>query len=225
MTYFANLALSDYAEWAAFLASLLLFSGRRGAGWRPFVFYLAFVLVVEAFGAAMQAAWRREHGESNYSYYNALVAVQAIFFSWLFTRIFAHQQRAALMIRIFFGCFAVVYATEAISNPFKDYYLFSRILLAAILLFACCSYFLDLLRSNTTASPLGEPYFWIATGLFFFYLATIPFLAFRKQIAAYRSAHPDSNISYILTGASLVLYTCWIIGFLCTKKERIWKRS
>ncbi|RYD87747.1 MAG: hypothetical protein EOP50_20260 [Sphingobacteriales bacterium] len=129
------------------------------------------------------------------------------------------------MICIFLGCFAVAYIMEAATYPFKDYYIVSRILLAALILFACCSYFLNLLRSNTVASPLSVPYFWITTGLFFFYLATIPFLAFRKQIAAYRSAHPDSNISYIFTGASLVLYACWVIGFLCKKREQLWKPS
>ncbi|RYY83991.1 MAG: hypothetical protein EOO15_20295 [Chitinophagaceae bacterium] len=195
------------------------------AGWRPFIFYLAFVLVVEGFGAAMQAAWRQEHQENNYSYYNALIAVQAVFFTWLFGRIFQHQQRSRLITRIVLGCFLVVFATEALSYPFKTYYVFSRILLAAALLFACCSYFLDLLRSNTTTSPLRVPYFWIVTGLFFFYLGTVPFVAFRKQIAAYRSAHPQSQIILILTGASVVLYTCWIIAFLCKKKEPTWKPS
>ncbi|GAB4093544.1 hypothetical protein [Flaviaesturariibacter terrae] len=225
MHYFQNLGITEYFEWAAFLAGLLLLRGRPGEGWRPFLLYLALVLLIEAGGGWMKARWGAAHHLNNYPFYNGLIAVQAFFFYWLFNRVFAHQKNARMVSSIFLGGFALFFGSEALTHPFFTYYLFSRILLAAILLFASCYFFLDLLRNNITDSPLRVPFFWIVTGLFFFYLGTIPFLAFRSQIAAYRSAHPDSNIGYIVVGASVVLYTCWIIAFLCKRKEPQWKPS
>ncbi|MGJ8744114.1 hypothetical protein [Polaribacter sp.] len=86
---------------------------------------------------------------------------------------------------------------------------------AIINLIATLFYFSELLTSKIMIHIKYKLSFWIATALLLFNVGMIPFMIFTEEIIKSN----ENLYQIILICFNLILYTCYVIGFIWSKKE------
>jgi hypothetical protein len=212
ITDFFNTAVC--AELAAFITALVVFAGRRYGYWSLFIAYLFITIAVEAAGFYTKTVLRAP----NYPYYNFLMIVQVLFFSYLFFR-FHPPKSVRILLLLMLGFFMIFFIGEGIGKSFAAYNKTSRQLLSGYTVLFCCIFYFSLIREETVRSPLGYAPFWIVTGLFFYYFGTIALFAFYDRVSQIKLAGTISFYNLVTGCLSCILYGSWIIGFICRKKQ------
>lgn len=91
---------------------------------------------------------------------------------------------------------------------------FTNILGAFITIIGSFLYFSEILKSDKILNIKSELRFWIATGLLLFNVGFVPVEIFKETFNA------NSEVRIIIIFClNLILYSCYILGFLWSKKE------
>jgi hypothetical protein len=96
----------------------------------------------------------------------------------------------------------------------NQYHISAFIFGAIINLIATLFYFSELLASKIVIHLKHKLSFWIATALMLFNVVMIPFMIYIDTIT--RVDYP--NYQYLLISLNLILYSCYSIGFIWSKK-------
>lgn len=92
--------------------------------------------------------------------------------------------------------------------------LLNNILLAkSMVVILIIIYFTEILEDDTILNFKNNLYFWIALGVFLYNVVFLPAIALVKYTSVF------GMFKYITLGLNLIMHTCFITGFIISKKE------
>ena len=196
-------------QFIAAVVATVCFKKYRNSSEKYFIYFLWFTFLIEMTAAIIK---------SNYPVtvtwlYNLYSFVSVVFyFYWYYVILKAKYIR--IVVIVITGLF-VLMTTLAYVLPeeFKNQgyaFVVGSIGLLVLILF----HFYQLLNSNEVLIIKHKLSFWISTGLLLFYVGIIPLVLLTKTLAI----SPLSEV-IILISLNIILYGCYIIGFIWTKKK------
>jgi hypothetical protein len=198
---------------AAFVASCLFFYSLKSQSLQEFVFFSAFIVLVEMTGRFL---FKSLH-EPNGWLYNLSVPIEYLFYGWIYFKNYRSASFKSLA-----GWFVVLFAAfSIINNCIQGLYEFHTNTLqigSFFMIVLSLMFYVDIYKDSKPIILWRLPMFWIATGVLLFNAGEFSYdmlseyllnRGFDNQAAAlFRS---------INNKLLLVLYGCLIVGFICTK--------
>lgn len=196
-------------ELIAALTATATFPKFRDSNERYFLYFLWYTLAVELTGAVIGYGF----GANNYWLFNSFTITGFLFyFYWYYTILKRKSFRKTVIVFAF--VFLVVAVISLITQTWLQYHSYTFITGAAFVLVLTLFHFFQLLNSDEVLIVKYKLSFWISTALLLFNMGMIPYMLL--------SEYADMDgLSYliILLSLNLILYGCYIIGFLWTKKK------
>ncbi|MDC8006069.1 hypothetical protein POV27_18600 [Aureisphaera galaxeae] len=174
-----------------------------------FVFFLWFTVLVDAVGALLADVF----GIVNAWVYNSFIIISFLFyFNWYYNILKRPNFKKVVMP--FTIIFVIVALISLFTESWKEYHTYTFFTGAVFLLVLTIFHFYQLLNSNEVLIVKYKLSFWISTALLLFYMGMVPLIFLIEYTGI-------EYLSYfiILISLNLILYGCYIIGFLWTKKE------
>jgi hypothetical protein len=84
----------------------------------------------------------------------------------------------------------------------------------------CCRFFYELLLNPLEPKLRRDPMFWISTGILFFYLSDLSYDLLFHLLDKYAAGDGRKVFQRINNNLILMLYSCFIIAFLCKRNIR-----
>ena len=144
-----------------------------------------------------------------YIIYNFFAIVGFLFYlNWFYIKL-----NSVLVKYLFYTFLIVSIANLSFKNPIKDHLEFSFVFGAVSILICSFMYYSKVLRNDELFKITQRLSFWIVTGILFFYIGMIPLILLANIL-------DFSGVYYlsVLLGLNIILYGCYIIGFLWSKK-------
>jgi hypothetical protein len=200
------LSLVNYFELGAFLFSLLAYPNLRGTPLGPFPFFLGFIVLAEL---TVKYAWTRLLLPDT-DWYVVAATAGFVFYAFIFSRYLKDP-----VFRKIAAGFMIVYPALVLLDGW-----WRQGLGALCMILFCCRFFYELLLHPLEAKLRRDPMFWISTGILFFYLSDLSYsllFHFMEKFAGdeWRKVFQSINNNLIL-----MLYSCFIIAFLCKRSLR-----
>ncbi len=196
-------------ELAAALAATVYYSKYIFSSEKFFLFFLWYTFFVDLTGALLRPVF----DIGNYWLYNAFTITSLLFyFYWYYTILKSKVFRKWVMV------FTIVFSIVAIFSLFfqtwNEYHKYTFITGALFVLVLTMFHFYKLLNSDEVLIVKYKLSFWISTALLLFYMGMIPLMFLTEYMDI-------SGVSYliIIISLNLILYGCYIIGFVWTKKK------
>lgn len=207
----SHLPIYMYAELGALIASLLTYRSLKGMAFRLFPFFLLFIVVVELTG---DYTGRVLHYKNSWLY-NISTTLEFIFYAYIFSCTLRNPayKKMTLVFMVFFPL--LVLLNMALLQGFSEFHSYTNALGSVLMVIFCCFFFYELLLNPLEGQLHKVPMFWVSTGILFFYLGDLSFdLLYNllKNDAMGRDLFKSINNNLIL-----ILYSCFIIAFLCQR--------
>jgi hypothetical protein len=215
------LPLHIYFEIAALFVSIICWRSLSKNGLRWFLPFLLFIVIIELTARYLSYEMR----QPNAWLFSLSIPFEYCFYALIFWFAFATTQFKKIALAfvvgfLLYNIYSIIFITGL---KFFD----MNVLVAGNLAMVVLSifYFVELYNANDTEPVLKNSLFWIITGIFlfnggeFFYnLLTI--LITDERFDATLKIFRSINNSLIL-----VLYSCFIIGFICQKISGTYKKA
>ncbi len=174
-----------------------------------FVYFLWFTVLVDASGALLADVFEI----NNAWVYNSFIIISFLFyFNWYYNILKRPNfKKAVIPFTVIFGIVALI---SLFVQSWEAYHTYTFFTGAIFLLVLTLFHFYQLLNSNEVLIVKYKLSFWISTALLLFYMGMIPLIFLIEY-------NMVKYLSYfiILISLNLILYGCYIIGFLWTRKE------
>lgn len=174
-----------------------------------FLYFLWYTLLIEITGDVVGYAFSAD----NFWVYNGFIISSFLFYFYWYYSIL-ERKRFRRTIVVFTVVFLLVATYSLIYEDWSQYHSYTFLTGASFVLVLTVFHFYKLLNSDEVLIVKYKLSFWISTALLLFYMGMIPLM--------FLTVYADLNdISYliIILSMNLILYGCYIIGFLWTKKE------
>jgi len=193
------------------ITSLLTFRALKGTAFRLFPFFLLFIVVVELAG---DYTGRVLHYKNSWLY-NISTTLEFIFYTYIFSCTLRDPayKKMTLGFMVFFPLLVLLNMTFI--QGFTEFHSYTNALGSILVIIFCCLFFYELLLNPLEGQLHKVPMFWVSTGILFFYLGDLSFdLLYNllKNDAMGRDLFKSINNNLIL-----ILYSCFIIAFLCQR--------
>ncbi|NND63831.1 MAG: hypothetical protein HKN48_11645 [Flavobacteriaceae bacterium] len=196
-------------EFSAAITATVYYSKYIFSSEKYFLFFLWYTFFVDLLGASLRPMF----GMDNYWLYNAFTITSLLFyFYWYYTILKSHLFRKWVVF------FTIVFSAVAVFSLFyqswNEYHKYTFVTGALFVLVLTVFHFYKLLNSDEVLIVKYKLSFWISTALLLFYMGMIPLMFLTEFLDI-------SGISYkiIIVSLNLILYGCYIIGFVWTKKK------
>lgn len=149
-------------------------------------------------------------GERFYAHYNICVLLSGLFYLFWFHNILKANKSVLFSSILFTAVFVYSLIFGDFFGKLNELPFLTCIIL--ILLYVI-QYFVELLNRNEVVNYLEMQEFWTCVGVLVFHLGYLPFILLSDFV---------TNISgkvAFLTVLNILMYGCFIKGFLCTKKK------
>jgi hypothetical protein len=182
---------------------------RLPEGLRLFPFFLMFTLVVEILG------WRlSEIPKNNADLYNFFSVSAFTYYMYLLMEV-VYSRKAKKIILYIMSIFAVI----ALSNilfiqKINSFHTMTYSIGCLLIVVISMYYFYEMLQVPRFIDLKKEPAFWIAAGLLFFYICTLPVLGVLNYLFSIPGVIARS-LEQIISILNVLLYSLFTIGFLC----------
>lgn len=103
----------------------------------------------------------------------------------------------------------VLFYAGIFEYPLMKNNLFAKTLVVGVVII----YFTEVLENDKILNFKNSLFFWIALGVFLYNIAFLPAMALFKYTSVY------GMFQYITLGLNLIMHTCFILGFILSKKE------
>ena len=200
-----------YFELGAFIVSALTWRSLKGTAFRLFPFFLFFIVAVELVGLYTAKVLQYRNGWI----YNISTTIEFIYYAYLFSltlRTPAFQKLAWWFIASYP---VLVFLNLFLIQGFLNFHSYTVALGNMFMVLLCCLFFYELLLNPLEGELRKVPMFWIGTGILFFHLGDLSFdLLFNllKNDATGKEFFTSINNNLIL-----ILYSCFIIAFICQR--------
>jgi len=189
-------------------------SGNRTILWILVVIVMA--LVAESFGKLTKYL---DAGYNNNWFYNLAGVLDFLIISYIYFRdktVGLHQS----IIKMFVAGALIFFFIEGLffsAYPFRSFLNFGFSLTSIIISIYSLTYLWKLLRSEKIIIFSELPLFWASIGLLFYSICTLPLTVFINKLEL---IDPNNNLFTIQAVSSLILYSCYIIGFIWNKRRQ-----
>jgi len=207
-----HLAFFIYFEMAAFLVSLLTYRSLKGTPFRLFPFFLLFIVSAELIGTYMTYIPRLRN---NSWFFNITTTLEYIFYAHIFS-LTLRDPAFKTMARRFMAIYPlVVLLNLSFVQGFTEFHSYTVVLGSLFMIILCCLFFYELLLNPLEGELRKVPMFWISTGILFFHLGDLSFDLLFNLLK--NDATGKEFFSSINNNLILILYSCFIIAFLCQR--------
>jgi hypothetical protein len=175
--------------------------------------FLGLTLLVDGYGLYL-----RSKGINNYTMYSLFTALEFVFYLFVLSCIIRNLRvrllvRYILVFNIFFSLISMFYIQKDRFNSI------SYSLSCLLIVFFCIYYFFEIFRYPQFVNLKNEPSFWICSGLLFYYCCSFPLLGLTTLLETIPRVLVD-NIFILLNAMNILLYTLFVIAFLCRIKTQ-----
>jgi hypothetical protein len=202
--YIVVISISFFAS----IAGLTVKENRRP----PFIFFPFFLVLsiaVEYYG------WKMSQKNFNtILLYNFFSLFEFIYYLYFFTYLFNSPtiKKSILLVIVLYLGFTIlnIFLLQG-KNTFHSH---TYVLGCILIVVASIAYFYFLFRFPETGSLTRNPFFWIATGLMFYYTCTFSLYGLENFITEKMRYY--NKVLFLITDLlNILLYTLFTIGFLC----------
>jgi len=205
-------SIDDCFALCAFIISVLNFHHLKRTGLQLFPLFLFFILVVKGVKLILphETLWL----------YNISTTVAFIFYAYILSLILQDTAFRTMALR-----FAFVYPVLVLFNlffiqGFTRLHSYTMILGALFMIIFCGLFFYELLLDPREDQLLKDPGFWVSTGILFYYLGDLSYDILFNLLQKYATNTGWKLFINIDNNLTLILYTCFIIAFLCKRNPR-----
>jgi len=179
---------------------------------RWFIPFLVATLAVEITGLVM---WT--HRLNNNKMYNIFTSIEFIFYSLLFRSVIEDSSIKKIILSAIFVYPILFLINTAFIQNFSHFHTITYRIGSIMVVTWCYLYFRQLMLSEKYISLFRNPLFWISTGLLFFYTGF--FFWMSADVLFFVNVPVDGTLWFILSDTlNALLYTCFLISFLCQIK-------
>ena len=203
------LFLTTAVEFAAALMAIVHYRKYRASNEKYFLIFLWYTFLVDLVGAGLGHIYNLD----NYWLYNGYLVTMYLFYFYWYYRILKSRVFRRFT-RLFSAVFIVVAFASFIFQPINIYHMYTFNVGALFVLILTVFHFYQLLNDDQVLIVKYKLSFWISTGLLLFSVGMIPLFSLSEYL-------DFQGAGYIITLVSLnvILYGCYIIGFIWTKKS------
>lgn len=198
-------ALSYLFILAAFVVALAKNKLVKTTTEKGFVYYLGFVLGVEIIYKTC-TCFKIDIQHVIYNIYD--IVTYLFFICWYYKVL----DKAFFIKRIAFAYLVLLGVSLFFENIFTGYLRINAFSGTILILVLVMYFYYTLLNKNEVVYFLQDPKFWISTGLLVFNVGILP-VTFLLTLSL------NFNIDAILVVLNVVLYSCFIKGFLCYQNK------
>jgi len=196
-------------ELTAAILATIYFGKYKESTEKFFLYFLWYTFVVELLGAYLGYVV----DVKNFWLYNAFTITSFLFYFYWYHSILESQLFKKLVF-VFSAIFLIVAAWSLVYHNWVEYHKYTFITGALSVLVLTLFHFYQLLYSDEVLIVKYKLSFWISTALLLFYMGMIPLFSLSGYIEF-------RGLSYlvILLILNSILYGCYSIGFIWTKKK------
>jgi hypothetical protein len=156
-------------------------------------------------------------GITNYFIFNFYILISFIYYIFLL-KLLLKKIDYKITANIFLIVFIVFYIINyfLIQNSINITFTYSFALGVFFVLILSCLYLMELFNSNNILNFKYSIYFWFVLGLLLFH---VPFLPFMLAIDWFLIERVESIYNLVIFGLNLLMYVCFIIGFIWSEKK------
>lgn len=202
-----------YAEILAFIISVITYRHLKGTPFRPFPFFLLFIVLIELTGRYMT----RILHVHNAWLFNISTTIEFIFYAYIFNRTL-QTPRYKITTRWFIIIYPILVTLNIlfIQGP-TNWHSYTYTLGSACVILFCVLFFYELLLNPVEETLQHDPLFWFTTGILFFYLGGLSFNLLYNLLQRYATSTAGKLFQNINNNLILILYSCFIMAFLCKR--------
>lgn len=198
---------------ALLVAILLCFR----SAYKPLQAFIPFLLVIVLFEWGTLQGWFTIN-KSNLWSVNIITLIEFVFFAFFLHSILSRLSNKKKIVWIMGLILILSVVNIVFVQGLWRFHSYTYLLGAITIITFCCIYFSELMDQDLGAVSIAlYPFFWICTGLLFFYLGQFLFFAFFEYMAYKKDYSYYSLFKVISNVSNVILYSCLSIGFLCAK--------
>jgi hypothetical protein len=211
-----HLSLINYFELGALLVSLWVYPNLKTTPLRLFPFFLGFILLTEGV-----AGWLRVGLHQPAPALTVLGSTTGfIFYAFVF-RGYLQDPLFKKMASVFMIAYPLlVLADRVFIKDAGPQPAWLQSLGAVCMILFCCCFFYELLLNPVEEQLRRDPMFWISTGILFFHLGGLTYNLLFSLLERYAAGEGRKLFQNINNNLILMLYSCFIIAFLCLRGLR-----
>ncbi len=205
--------LFHWFELFSFLISIAVIKKTKGT---PLVFFIPFLLIINIYEVGTVRGWFSSH-ISNHLAGNIFMLIPFSFYFLLLKSLFQQPsvRTNVVLTMVLFMIFYVVNIT-AIQKS-SQYNSYSYLLGSFMMIGWSCYFFFRIMTNPVFMNVLQYPFFWIFTGVMFFYLFRFIFMSYFTFMAYSNNAMYIQLFIAISNISIIILYLCISTGLLCFK--------
>lgn len=215
------LPLHIHFEIAAFIVSIIFWRSLSKTGLRWFMPFLLFIVIVELTARYLSY----ELKQPNAWLFSLSIPCEYCFYAFIFwstftTNRFKKIALGFIILFLLYNIYSIIFKTGL---RFFD----MNVLVVANLAMVVLSilFFINLYNSSDTKPMISIPLFWIVTGIFLFNAGEFSYNLLSMMIIDEGFDSTLKIFRSINNSLILVLYSCFIIGFICQKISGTYKRA
>jgi len=214
--YMFLLTMDTYAELCAFIVSALTYRRLRGTPFRLFPFFLLFIVLVELAGRYISVILLQK----NAWLYNISTTVEFVFYAHIFL-LTLHTPDFKKLAAWFMPVYPLLVLLNLVFiQGFTQFHSYTMVLGSVVMIVLCCLFFYELLLNPVEEELRKDPMFWISTGILFFYLGDLSYNLLFNLVQKHAGHMSTKLFISINNNLILILYSCFIMGFLCRRTPR-----
>ncbi len=196
-------------ELLAAIFALVHYDKYKGSKEGIFLYFLWYTFLLDVTGAVLGYGFE----QNNIWLYNAYTITSFSFYFYWYSTIL-ERKGPKIAIPIFVAVFVIVAVASLFVQKWLEYHSYTFATGALFVLVLTVIHFYQLLRSDEVLNIKHKLSFWISTGLLLFYMGMIPLMLLSKYLG-----FGGGSYYIILVSLNAILYGCYIIGFVWTKKK------
>ena len=160
----------------------------------------------------------RFHG-NNAWFFNLFTTFEFLYYCFIFYSILESYSQKKILLFSGVAFFILAGVNIFFIQGFYKFHTISYRLGAVMIIVWCFLYFRQLLRSSEYIVLLRNPYFWISTGLLFFYLGFFFYFSAFDYIV-YKKISFNRELWIVISNIlNILLYSCFLIALICQRKN------
>jgi hypothetical protein len=207
------LSLINYFELVTFFISLFAYPDLKGTPLRHFPFFLAAIVLVELTGRYLRAQLLQPDTVT------LTTTAGFVFYTYIFRSYLQDpfSRRVALVFMIAYPSLVLIQSLMMQGFPSRSY--LPSVGAVFMVLFGF-RYFYELLLHPLEGRLRQDTMFWIITGILFFHLGSLSYNLLFNLLEKYTAGEGRKLFQSINNNLILMLYSCFIIAFLCKRSLR-----
>lgn len=204
------------AEILAFISGILFYKKYFNTPLKYFLILLGIMTSIELYYTFVTDVLHQTI-QNNTAVYNVLSVVEFSTYFYLF-RCFSKKRVHKKTISFLALCYAIAVLVnfsffQKLSST-GSFHLYTYALGALFLVIVISLYLIEILKSDEVLNIKKSLLFWISSGLMIYYVGVLPFWIGLPYIPQ----EELKNAGYILFSLSIIMYSCFIFGFICSKR-------